>query len=119
MFKHEKSVSDNIHFEIFFPKKSTKKDPAVLKPPGPLQNFLFISPDDSPLERSYGEKFDRYFISRENTDEVHTELTADMGKYHMFVFQFYFKHRVRQFLQNSAFYFDHICFLTFFLPPMS
>ena len=25
-----------------------------------------------------------------------------MCKYHMFVFQFHFKHRIRQFLQNSA-----------------
>ena len=71
---------------------------------------LFISPDDSSLGKIIRRKFDRYFISRENTDKIHTELATDMCKYHMFVFQFYFKHRVRQFLQNSAFYFDHICF---------
>ena len=50
-------------FEIFFRKKAQKR-PGSLKPPGPLQNFLFISPDNSTLRQIIRRKFHSNLISR-------------------------------------------------------
>ena len=41
--------------------------------------FLFISPDNTSLVQIVWGQLDRYFVSRKNTDKVHTQLSADMS----------------------------------------
>lgn len=92
------STADKVQFEIFLGmEKQSKKTWQFNRQP---YRISYLSPDDSSLERSYGES-SIVTLSPENGLKFIRAL-ADMGKYHMFVFQFYFKH-VRQFLQNSAF----------------
>jgi hypothetical protein len=44
-----------------------------------LSYFLFISPDNTSLVQIVWGQLDGYFVSRENTDKVHTQLSTDMS----------------------------------------
>ena len=55
---------------------------------------LFISPNDASLGQIIRGQLDGYFITRQDTDEIHPKLSADVSQNDVFVLQLYFEHGV-------------------------
>lgn len=53
-------------------------------------------------------QLDRDFIARKDADEIHPYLTRHMCQHDVAIFQLDLEHRIRQCLQDLAFYFDYI-----------
>ena len=72
--------------------------------------FLFVSPDDSALCQVIGGHLQGHFIPRQDSDEILSELAADMSKNDCPVFQFYTEKRIGELFNNNTFEFNDICF---------
>ena len=72
--------------------------------------FLLIAPDNPALVKVVGRQLDRHLVTRQNSDEIHAKLAADMRKNHMLILQFHFEHGVRELFQYCPFYLDSIRF---------
>src|SRR5690606_11504620 len=55
-------------------------------------------------------QFHCHLVTRKNTDIVHSHLSGYMAEYHMAIFQFHSKRRVRQILQNLALHLNNVVF---------
>ena len=75
-----------------------------------VNSLLFISPDNPSLGQIIRGHLNRYFVTRQNPDKVHAELSADVGENLMSVLQLYLKHGVRELLHYCSFDFNYICF---------
>ena len=72
--------------------------------------FLFISPDNASLGQIVGGQLQGHPVSGEDTDEILSQLSADMGQNPVSVLQFHLTHGIGQFLHNSSLFFDSLCF---------
>ena len=78
--------------------------------PGGSDKDEFISPDDSSLCQVIWGHFNCYFISRQDTDKIHTKFSADRCQNLVTILKFYFEKSVWQFFYYYAFHFNNICF---------
>jgi len=69
---------------------------------------LFIPPNDSSFAQIIGRKLQCYLISRQNTDKILAQLSADMCKNLMPVLKLNLKHRIRQLFNHNSFDFNHV-----------
>ena len=99
-----------IHNKILATKKQRKITPAIFLCSFCFITLLFISPDNPSLGQIIRGHLNRYFVTRQNPDKVHAELSADVGENLMSVLQLYLKHGVRQLLHYCSFDFNYICF---------
>ena len=69
---------------------------------------LLAAPGNAAAGEVIGGHLHRYFVARQNPDEIHPELSGDMGQNLVPVSNVNLKRRVRQRFHDDAFHFDHI-----------
>ena len=79
--------------------------------------LLLTSPGDASAGQIVRRHLHRDLIAGENPDEVHSELTGDMGKDGVSLADIYHKHRVGQGFDYRALEFDYIVFCQSKFPP--
>ena len=72
--------------------------------------FLFVSPDDSALCQVIGGHLQGYFIPRQDSDEILSELAADMSENNCSILKFDAEKRIGEFFNYHTLEFNDICF---------
>ena len=72
--------------------------------------FLFVSPDDSALCQVIGGHLQGHFIPRQDSDEILSELAADMSENNCSVLKFDAEKRIGKFFNYHTLEFNDICF---------
>ena len=72
--------------------------------------LLFVSPDNTSFGQIVRRQLDGNFVTRKDTNEVHPQLTTDVSKHLVAIFQFNLEHCVRKLLNNCTFDLNYICF---------
>src|SRR5208282_4762436 len=74
----------------------------------PLQ--LLVAVDDPATSQIVRRKLDRYFVSRQNPDEIFAHLAGNVRQHLMLVFELHAKHGIWQRLDHRGHYFYGVLF---------
>src|SRR6185436_20870417 len=78
---------------------------------------LLLEPVGDPAPRQIvGRQLDLHPVARQDPDEVHPHLAADVGQHPVAALELHAKHRVRQRFHHRSLYFDRVFF---WHPPLS
>jgi hypothetical protein len=78
---------------------------------------LLRAPGNSSAGQVIGRHLDRYLIAGKDADEIHAQLSGDMGKNLMSVADIHLKHGIRQCFNYGTFKLNYVVFSQAFLPP--
>ena len=82
-----------------------------------LCNLLLTTPGNPATGQIIGGHLHRDFVTRQNSDKIHSEFSGNMGQDRVAISNVYLERGVGERLYDNALYLDHIGFRQVLIPP--